>query len=332
MSERFSEEELNIAKSVDLVEVARNLGYTPKRIGRFYTLKEMDSMRIYNHRNWFRFSGKCESGRNGGSQIDFLREFAGLDVKDAVFWLLDFAGVRHEEIDSGKMTPVHLACETNSTIYEKRDFKLPDPAMNNERIIRYLNQERGLSLSTIDFFIRKGILYESRDYHNAVFLGKDKFGEVKFASQRGIYDKDGKNFKCDVAGNDKRYGFNVSNENSNCIVVFEAAIDLMSYVDIVQDYDSNMLALGMTADLPLETFIKEHPEIEIVEFALDNDEPGRTATEKLMKKYKELGYAVKDVPAPAMYKDINEWLVATKLKISQGTVAEKTNDSIRYKK
>ena len=90
MSDRFTEEELNIAKSVDLIEVARSLGYTPKKIGRFYTLKEMDSMRIYDRKNWFRFSGKCESGRNGGSQIDFLREFAGLDVKEAVFWLLEF--------------------------------------------------------------------------------------------------------------------------------------------------------------------------------------------------------------------------------------------------
>lgn len=91
MRDRFTEEELSIAKSVDLVEVARSLGYTPKKIGRFYTLKEMDSMRIYDHRNWFRFSGKCESGRNGGSQIDFLREFAGdwmLKMLCSGFWIL----------------------------------------------------------------------------------------------------------------------------------------------------------------------------------------------------------------------------------------------------
>ena len=46
MSDRFSEEELRIAKSVDLVDVAKALGYTPKKIGRYFTLKEMDSMRI----------------------------------------------------------------------------------------------------------------------------------------------------------------------------------------------------------------------------------------------------------------------------------------------
>ena len=45
------------------------------------------------------------------------------------------------------------------------------------------------------------------------------------------------------------------NENSTELVVLEAAIDLMSYVDIFTDYESNKLALGMLADAQLETFI-----------------------------------------------------------------------------
>ncbi len=79
---------------------------------------------------------------------------------------------------------------------------------------------------------------------------------TRFASMRGVFDKQGKPFKCDVAGNDKNYGFNVVNVNSTELVVFEAAIDLMSYVDIFADYESNKLALGMLADAPLETFLQ----------------------------------------------------------------------------
>ena len=81
----FTEEQLAIAKSADLVAVAQALGYTPRKVGRYYTLKEMDSMRIYDRSNWFRWSKANDKGHNGGSQIDFLREFAGLDVKEAVF-------------------------------------------------------------------------------------------------------------------------------------------------------------------------------------------------------------------------------------------------------
>ncbi len=46
----YTEEELQIAKSVDLTAVARRLGYTVVRVGSMYTLKEMDSIRIYNRR------------------------------------------------------------------------------------------------------------------------------------------------------------------------------------------------------------------------------------------------------------------------------------------
>ena len=94
MEERrsFTAEELAIAKSVDLTAVAASLGYTVKKVGRYHTLKEMDSIRIYNRTNWFRWSREHEKGSNGGSQIDFLRVFANMDVKESVFWLLDFSG------------------------------------------------------------------------------------------------------------------------------------------------------------------------------------------------------------------------------------------------
>lgn len=89
---QFTDEELAIAKSVDLTAVASSLGYTVKRIGNYHTLKEMDSIRIYNKSHWFRWSRQYEKGENGGSQIDFLKVFAGMEVKEAVFWLLDFIG------------------------------------------------------------------------------------------------------------------------------------------------------------------------------------------------------------------------------------------------
>ena len=88
----FTQDELMIAKSVDLCEVASSLGYTVRRIGKYHTLKEMDSIRIYDRSHWYRWSRASEKGSNGGSQIDFLRVFEGMSVKDAVFWLLDFSG------------------------------------------------------------------------------------------------------------------------------------------------------------------------------------------------------------------------------------------------
>lgn len=106
MEGRFTEEELAIAKSVDLCAVAESLGYTVKKIGKYHTLKEMDSIRIYDRSHWYRWSRQFDKGNNGGSQIDFLRVFGGMSVKEAVFWLLDFAGYRRIE-STAKQPLVH---------------------------------------------------------------------------------------------------------------------------------------------------------------------------------------------------------------------------------
>ena len=316
MNNRFTEEELDIAKSVDLCSVASFLGYTVKKIGKYYTLKEMDSIRIYNRTNWYRWSRQSEKGSNGGSQIDFLRVFAGMDVKEAVFWLLDFAGYKKAD-DSERHNSLKHCVDKFSIDTEEKEFVLPKSSDSFNYLYSYLQNERMISRKCIDYFVSHKLIYESRDYHNIVFKGNDKNGVTRFASMRGVFDKQGKPFKCDVTGNDKNYGFNVVNENSTELVVFEAAIDLMSYVDIFTDYESNKLALGMLADAPLETFLREHPQITSIRFCLDGDEPGRKAAAELMRKYYELGYEVEDCPPPAGYKDYNEWLVAAKLNLNQ---------------
>lgn len=240
----FTKEELVIAKSVDLTDVARNLGYTVKKVGNYFTLKEIDSLRIYNRRSWFRWSKEYDKGENGGSQIDFLRVFAGMEVKEAVFWLLDFAGYRRYEDWKPKAAIVEAKAEE-----EKVPFVLPLAAPDNRYLYQYLMYDRKLSKEVIDAFVKAGLIYEEGRYHNIVFKGNDRNGNTLFASMRGVFDRNGKCFKCDVAGNDKNYGFNVWNEESTEIEVFEGAIDLMSYADIYSDYHSNKLALGMLSDL-----------------------------------------------------------------------------------
>ncbi len=318
--ERFTESELAIAKSVDLTAVASYLGYTVKKVGHYHTLKEMDSIRIYDKSHWFRWSRQYEKGENGGSQIDFLRVFCGMEVKEAVWWLLDFAG--YHRMDGIEKKPELKHQVEGKAKQEIKQFVLPEPAVDNTYLYSYLEKERGISREVIDYFVSVKLIYESSHYHNIVFKGNDKEGITKFASMRGVFDRDGKAFKCDVAGNDKRYGFNVANDASTELVVFEGAIDLMSYVDIFSDFDTNKIALGMLADAPLETFLSEHPKITSIKFCLDGDEPGRKAALQLMEKYYGMGYEVEDAPPPKECKDYNEWLVRTKQKLEVGQKVE----------
>ena len=320
MEERrsFTAEELAIAKSVDLTAVAASLGYTVKKVGRYHTLKEMDSIRIYNRTNWFRWSREHEKGSNGGSQIDFLRVFANMDVKESVFWLLDFSGYQRSGEWEKKSASVYVEKmeKRRSTEEKKKKFVLPAPARNNDCLYSYLTGDRALDRHTVDYFVSCGLIYEERSHHNIVFKGNDVQGKTRFASMRGVFDREGKAFKCDVAGNDKNYGFNIWYGQSDEVMVFEAAIDLMSYVEIRGDYVTNKLALGMLSDAPLATFLEEHPKVRKISFCLDNDEPGRKAADALMEKYYGLDYEVEDCLPPKPFKDYNQWLQTAKRCIS----------------
>ena len=297
MAQRFTNEELSIAKSVDLCELARGLGYTPVKVGSCHTLKEMDSIRIYDRKTWYRWSDG-----SGGCQIDFLEVFERMGFVDAVKKLLTMSGTA---IVTDRYEPKPR---------EKKAFLLPSPAPDNTGVIRYLRDERKISEKTIDRFIESGLIYEEASHHNLVFICRNKEGIPKSASMRGIHDVGGKPFKCDVSGSDKSFGFHVEAKGSDTIRVFEAAVDLMSFYDATGLESDHLLALGMTADNALSRYLKEHTEIRNIVLSLDNDEPGKKASEKLKDKYESLGYSVKALGSPKGFKDYNEWLVASRSK------------------
>lgn len=311
---RFSSEELRAAKETDLCDVAGRLGYTVKRIGHYHTLEEMDSMRIYNRRSWFRWSREHDSSGRGGSQIDFLKEFAGMGTREAVFWLLDFAGYDRDAPGTGSMGLRHQAQTVSRA--GKKEFVLPAPSGGNSYLYHYLNQERALGREVIDLFVNAGLIYESAGFHNIVFKGNDRDGITRSAYMRGVHDRNGKAFKCDVAGSDKNYGFNIFREESSEVMVFEAAIDAMSYTDMFPEHGKSLVALGMLWDAPLATFLSEHSQVQNITFCFDNDAPGRKASEALMEKYYGLGFDVGEKRPPEQYKDYNECLKAVRKPVS----------------
>lgn len=47
---RFTEQEMDIAKGTDLPDLLTHLGYQVRRVGSYYTTREMDSLRIKERR------------------------------------------------------------------------------------------------------------------------------------------------------------------------------------------------------------------------------------------------------------------------------------------
>ena len=330
MAYQFSEETICQAKETSLTELAAYYGFHPKRIGNTYTLEEYDSIRIYNDRTWYRWSKAGSRGEDGGSQIDFLMQFCGVEsTYKAIRVLLDFQGISYAEGERMQNPqPGHLAKQP----LEQRKtaaFVLPEPVEGNyRRAYAYLMKTRGLSQRVIDYFVKDlKILYEEKEHHNLVFLGKDREGKVRYATKRGTADIYGKKYRGDVAGNNKNYGINIINLGSDELKVFEANIDLMSYMDVTGDYESNKLVLGMVADNPLAQFLRDYQHIRKITFCMDNDEsgmnamygkqeavPGKAGKVGLIEKYASQGYQTRAdiVPKETGSKDWNEYLLYLK--------------------
>ena len=124
-----------------------------------------------------------------------------------------------------------------------------------------------------------------------------------------------------MAGNDKRFAFHVEAEHSDMVLVFEAAIDLMSYFEMHNRPKVHMIALGMTADNPLKQYLSDHSEIRSIGFRMDNDEPGRNASFNLAEKYMRLGYRTDITFPPDGCKDYNDLIRKLKSeKVRSGSI------------
>ncbi len=291
----FSAEEMEIARNTDLPDLLSSLGYQVKKIGSYFTTKEMDSIRIRSRdrRMWFRYSEL-----RGGDAISFLRRFEGKSFSEAVNFLLDY----HGGVRETRTPPPRPAPKKNVP------FALPPSNPDTRRVYAYLNQTRCIAPQVIRGFMGAGLLYEEAERHNCVFVGRNSGGKPVYAAKRGTYDKGGKSFRAGVPGSDKEIGFRLHcDKNSMRVFVFEAPIDLMSYCTLHPSVTSNAVALCGLYEGPLDTYLRENPHLRRIDLCLDADGPGREAAEKLTKKYTRQGYSV-SVHAPARGKDWNEYL------------------------
>ena len=182
-------------------------------------------------------------------------------------------------------------------------------------------QRRGIDSEIISRCIRAGIFFESRKYHNCVFVGRDKAGKARFACLRGTMG----DFKGDVPGSDKRFNFCFpAGGPSRTVAVFESPIDALSLATLfkargVATWDrGHYLSLGGTSPLALLQFLYDRPEIDRIYLCLDNDKAGLDGMGRIeasLRDDKELqgrALTVERKPPPVEHgKDYNELLRAT---------------------
>ena len=244
-----------------------------------FELKSHDSFKINGESSLWHWKSR---GIGGKSALDYLLHVEGCSFVEAVRLLCDEQPV---------FTPQnHLEVE-----HRRPPFELPPKSPTSTRMEAYLRC-RGISQAVIDHCLQAGILYESLPYHNCVFVGRDADGVPKYAALRGTYTY-GKQFKAESTGSDKRFGFCIApTAESSALAVFEAAIDAMAEMTLAGDaVDKYRLSLGgiyapeegcdIHPPASLEEFLRRHPQVDRIEFCLDNDPPGRAAAVTLARLY-----------------------------------------------
>ena len=306
----YSNDDIQRTRDTDIMDfISTKYGTSFVRQGSYYRCKSEDMSSLIigrDKKSWYWNS----HGYKGRGVIDWLEQVERLDFRSAV-----------EEILGSTYSSAVI--EEQSSVRKSRNGTAPDfsktPQKHYDRsypaATSYLQNIRGISVRIVDELMSAGKIYQDTRY-NVVFANLDESGKVAYWSLRGTHT-DSK-FRMNMPGSNNPYfGFEIdAAAQTDSLYVFEAPIDLLSHctiADIKFGQDSwkkdNRLALGGVNDAALECYLTRHKGIKMIKFCLDNDNAGITATQKLMKKYHDMGFKTQRIYyRNGIGKDLNEIL------------------------
>lgn len=257
----FTEEQKQQARQTDIADLLRRQGEKLKRSGKELEWKDGSQKVTVRGNLWYH-----QYEQVGGDAIDFVRRFYSKDYPEAMEYLLGGCG--------GTLT-------VSPPIQKKPPvpFVLPERNDNMRRVYAYLINRRGIDRDVLYAFAHKGMIYESADYHNAVFVGFDKNGIARHAHKRGSGSQS--TFKGNQDGGLPEYSFHWSG-TSRYLCLFEAPIDMLSFISMNKDgWQKHSYAASCgVSDIVLWQMMKDNPHIDTVYLCRDNDEAGQKANKR----------------------------------------------------
>ena len=266
----ISKNDIENANMIDIASYLKAQGISTKRVGRTYEWESPTGKVSIKGNRWY-----SQYEMVGGYPINFVIKYFNLEFKDAVSSLL------------GNSYTLKLDAYERE---EKKTKKFVIPKKNDSmnRVFFYLRDARCIDGRIINAFAKAGLLFEDTEFHNAIFVGKDAEGQVKHVHKRSTH-KDS-TFKGNVEASDPEYSFNWRGK-SNRLFVFEAPIDMLSYISMHQKgwrYHS-YVALCSTAGIAAIKQLKDNSNIDTVYLCLDNDNAGNVGSERIAEQIHDLG-------------------------------------------
>lgn len=265
----FTEQQREQARRTDLASFLRQQGEDVKRSGTEFVWLDHGQRVTIRGNLWFH-----QYEQVGGDAIDFACRFYDMDYPEAVQLMLAMRSVGVGAVQ-GTVEP-----------FARQPLELPPKHENMRRVYGYLLRRRGIDKDVLDAFVYRGLIYESADYHNAVFVGTDREGKSRHIHKHSTAVQGG--FKGNAPGSEPEYSFHWIG-GGDTLFLFEAPIDMLSFITLhKQSWKSQSYAAACgVSDRVLWQILKDRPYIQRVCLCLDNDGPGQKAAQRISKALTE---------------------------------------------
>lgn len=283
----LTKEERELARKTDIAELLRSQGEELKRSGSEWMWMDNDQIVTIRGNLWFH-----QYEQVGGDAVDFICRYYDKSYPEAVEYLL------YNRTGTPVMSP--------PVIKKRKPFALPEPNNNMRRIYAYLLKQRGLDSKVLNAFVARKMIYESADYHNAVFVGFNPKGAAVHAHKRSTGSES--RFKGNADSSNPSYSFHWQGKDK-FLFIFEAPIDMLSFISMHQgDWQEHSYAASCgTSDKVIWQMMNDNPNISFIYLCRDNDDAGKMANERTAKILSEKGIPYK-ILIPE-HKDWNEDLL-----------------------
>ena len=245
-----------LAKSLDILEVARSLGMEMKRKShREYYWAEHDSFKIDTVKNtWHWYSQNLF-----GDTINLVQQMQNVSYKEAMVFLETGSFPEAKPVEEERKPFNYTLAPYEQPFVEART---------------YLKEIRGLSDDTIDFFLEKGVLAQAKRKDKdgviedvLVFKYLDRNQQLVGASLQGLVPNQerhpGKGYLKQIMYQSEAIsGLNVSIGSPKRLIVTEAPIDLMSYYELHKDELNDVRLVAMEG---LKEGVLSHYVLEILQ-------------------------------------------------------------------
>lgn len=262
----FTDEQREQARRTDLAAFLRQCGEEVRKSGSEFAWLDHGQKVTIRGNLWFH-----QYEQVGGDAIDFACRFYGMDYPVAVQLMLSMGvGTVREEVKP----------------FPQKQLEMPPKNENMRRVYGYLIRRRGIDKDVLDAFAYRGLVYESVDYHNAVFVGTDREGKPRHIHKHSTAAQGG--FKGNAAGSEPEYSFHWIGGGDTLFLV-EAPIDMLSFISLNKQHwkSSSYAAACGVSDKVLWQTLKDRPYIQKVCICLDNDEIGQKAAQRISKALEE---------------------------------------------